>query len=391
VRGKSFFAMKFVRSSWHEFVKGFTRPSLASLAIIFSVNTLAFLILCFFLTPDLLSGQAGRYLPMDPFDEYAFLTYKVLDARYSETPDIVILGNSVTVRCVAEEKRLAKMFVEHTGLTAPIIYDLSVDGQTVWEMAAIGEQLPPQFHGVLVFGVDVGLLAKDIDALADHIGNPRIGFSSEALEDEARFVGLKVPGKIGNYFIDNWSFFLLRAGQISRNVFVSGPQRDGDPLDIPWMKEPLDDEAVWDEAIELDLPKIRKVYDSQGRANLAVIGRIIKKLKARTSASFILAESPINPRWYRDPNGKKFFEQFHNDLRLFATEHEMEFISVNEGTKFFEGEFFDPVGHLRTREARERCSKVIAAKVVEVVTKNNILVDPLTIPSNHPEKLLTRK
>lgn len=359
-----------LRDCWLGFWHGATRPSLASLVITFSVNVLAFVALCVYITPDFLAGPMHRYLMKDPFDSFVPVTAKAFYSRYSKSPQIVIFGDSLTVRCIVGEDRLADMVAEKLGRPAPTVYDLSADGEAAWDMLALVEQLPLSSEPVLILGVGPGLLSGGIEVLAETIVNMRIGISSETLDNEARSAGLKVPYRTGIYFIDHWRFFLPRLRFIVRNLLITGAQPYGDPFDIPWMQT-VNRPEFWQQEIS-EFPSLMLQYDTNRQANLKVIERIVSQLKARGNASFILLEAPINPRWYNESNGKEFFERYHNDLRQFATEHGMSFLSASEAAALLPTDFVDYEGHIGTHEARERCMQAIASRVAKIMTKKEV-------------------
>lgn len=367
--------MSTLRECWREFWQGATRPALTSLLITFCVNGFILIALCVYITPDFLAGPRHRYLMDDPFDSFVPITAKAVASRHLEPPDIVILGDSVTVRCVASEESLAGLITEKLGGLTPSVYDLSADGLVSLEMAALVEQLPAQFDGVLVLGVGPPFLSNDVRDLAtDILDSPKIGFSSEVLDTEARAAGVKVPYRTGIYFIDNWRFFLPRLPSLIRNLLITGAQPYGDPFDVPWMKNGKRTESWQQEERDSYLSEVTRLYEPNKQANLAVIERIVARLRARSDASFILLQAPINPLWYNDADGKEFFESYTSDLRQFATEHGMSFLSVTQEARLRPADFLDYGGHIGTFEARERCTQAIASRVAEVMAEKNVIL-----------------
>jgi hypothetical protein len=238
--------------------------------------------------------------------------------------------------------------------------------QTPWEMAALAAQLHPQFNGVLVIGVTPGFLAIDVKQRR----HPNLGFSSEVLDDEAHLAGLQVPYRTGIYLIDNRHFLLARPFYILRNLFITGAPPDGDPMDEPWTQW-VNRPDHWREEVR-DLPSVVHKYDLNKQANLAIIERLMARLKARGNPSFILMESPINPRWYEQASGKEFFERYHTDLHQFATQHGISFFSVSKAAVFSPSDFLDYEGHFGTHEARERCTEAVASQLIEVISTKEV-------------------
>ncbi|MDT7041535.1 hypothetical protein [Candidatus Nitronereus thalassa] len=367
---------------WSEFWNGATRPTLLSWVITLSVTPFAFGGLCLYVTPDFVAGPLHRYLMKDPYDSELIVTAKALRLRRSKPPDLVILGDSVTVRCVSSEERLGGMVAAKLKRPAPIVYDMSADGTISWEWATFAEYLPAEFRGVVVFGVAPPVLSNETRALLETIGEfPHVGLTSEVLDSESRSWGMNVPYRTGIYFIDNWRFILPRLSSAILNLLFRGPQPYGDPLDVSWMTESKRLEALGQERKKSYLSKASTLYESNKQANLGIIGQIVAKLRGQgNGASFILLQGPINPLWYDEPKGREFFKRYTNDLRQFATEQRMSFLSVNKATEFLPDDFRDYAGHLRSREARERCTQAIASQVAKVITEKE-MVAKLTEPA----------
>ena len=320
-----------------------------------------------------MAGPGHRYLMTHELDTHARVTSKALAIRHSEVPDVVILGASMTIRCVTSEENLADLVAEGWG-EKPLVYDMATDAQTTWEMAALVDRLRPRFDGVLVLGVSAGLLSHGAtdggySSLAKIVDHPRLGFTSEAFDNEARIAGLKVPYRIGVYSLDNLVFLLARRYQVARNL-IKGAPTYGDPLNAPWMSR-VNRPEYWQQEISR-LPGLIKGYESNIEVNFAVIGRFATELKKSGDASFILLEPPINPRWYGERTGAKFFKRYHDDLRRFADEHGMVFLPISEEASLLPTDFVDYEGHIGTFEARERCTKTLASRVSEVLIERRV-------------------
>jgi len=351
------------------------RPSLRALVIAFTLNGAAFAAFCLYITSDFMAGPKHRYLMTNEFDKHTQVTSQALAIRHSDAPDVVILGASLTVRCIESEELLADYVAERSG-GMPLIYDMSADGQSTWEMAALVDRLRPRFDGVLVLGVSFGQLSLGLtgghdgyySSLTKIADNPRFGITSEAFDNEARLAGLNVPYRTGVYALDNINFLVARRYAIARNL-IKGPPTNGDPLNAPWVPH-VNRPEYWQKEIA-ELPKKINHYESNVHTNLEVIGRFIRELKTRGDASFILLEPPINPGWYSERTSADFFKRYHNDLRRFAAEHGMSFLPISKETALLPTDFVDYEGHIGTRSARERCTKTLASRVSEVLEERH--------------------
>ena len=332
---------RILRGCWDSFISGLTQPSRTALLVIFTVNVFAFCGLCLFITPDLVAGPVHRYLMENPQDSFVPVTAKAFQAQRLKSPKIVILGDSVTVRCISSEQRLADMISGQLGSAAPAVYNMSADGQVSLEMAALAELLPEEFSGVVVLGIGAPFLSNEMGKLAkDILEVPKIGFSAEVVDNVAKTFGVPVPYRTGNYFVDNWRFFLSRFRFAIRNWVISGPQPYGDAFDVSWMNEGKEDLSD-QESRDYYVSEVGRLYGPNRIDNLEVVGKTVEKLKKRGKVSFILLQPPINPFWYSDPWGKEFFEGYTNDLRQFATRYGMSFLSANQAAGLSSADFFD--------------------------------------------------
>lgn len=361
--------MKTFRASLLEFWNGLTTPSLLSLVITFLVSIVTFSSVCIFVTPDLLAGPGHRYLMRDSFDSIVPKTAKILSFRHSESPDVVIMGDSLTVRCLSNEERLAGIIAERLGGVKPVVFDLSFDGMNVWQMLEFANLLPPEFDGVVIFGVGPGLLGVSPSDVAEELKNPQIGFLSKVVDHEAQSAGLTVPYRTGIHFIDNWRYFLARRHYILRNLFFTGEQPIGDPLNVPWMQE-VNQPEYWEKEIR-EFSRNTQQYESNKQFNLALIARIMTMLKTHGNPSFVLLQAPFNPRWWDVPKGKEFFERYTNDLHQFAFQQGMSFFSATSEVALAPNDFVDYEGHIGTPEARARCTKAVASHTAHILAKKS--------------------
>ncbi|MHC4470130.1 MAG: hypothetical protein ACYTDY_00175 [Planctomycetota bacterium] len=357
-----------LRECWREFLRGATRPSLAALVITLLVSGVSFTLIALLL-PRLVAGPGHRYLRRYDYDTHVHVTNRGLAMQRHETPGVVMLGASLTIRCITSEDRLAEL-IEANGLAKPLVYNLCTDGQSTGEMAAILDCLRPGFDGVVIIGASRGLFAYGVTGdgdpqhdLTDRLNSPTLGFSSDAYDDEARIAGVAQPRRTGIYAFDNMRFLLARRYEIVRNL-VKGAPKYGDPLHAPWMRI-VNRPEYWEEEIAA-LPKMAEHYGLFFEANSSVIGRLVANLRKRGDPSFILMEPPVNPGWSEIPEGARFFRRYHEDLRRLAAQHGMSFLPITEEASIVRTDFVDYDGHIGNPEVRERCTKAIASRVSEI-------------------------
>lgn len=351
-----------LRQSCREFWQGATRSSPTALVIALSLTGAAFAALCLVVTSELMIGPNYRYFMSSGFDTHTRATSRALAIRDSQTPAVVVFGDSITNMCFKSNEHPAD-HVAGTSREMPVVYNLATDNQTAWEMAALADRLPMRFDGVLVLGASRMLLSHDVALLSRIASHPRLGFTSEVLDTEARLAGFDVPYRTRIFFLDNLGFFLARRFAIPRNL-LRGPPPDGDPLNAPWVAHVYREE-FWQQEIAA-LPEEIKQYDANKHLNFAVLKRLITQIRERGDISFVLLEPPINPRWYGEATSATFFRRYREDLRQFAAEQGVSFLSVSEEAALLAADFVDYEGHIGTPSARERCAATITSWVAGI-------------------------
>ena len=359
------------------FWQGLTNPSAGALFITFGVLAGTFLLVCLILTPALMASGTWRYFMINDLDTQTYVTQKVLGRAASETPSIVLLGTSVMIRCVESEESLSDL-IEGAGSGQFRVHDLATDGQTSWEMAALVERLPPGPGGVIVVGLNPGLLAMpqhDVGpdgsnlwtSLAAIVKRPKLGFTPTALDEEARRAGIDVPFRSGVYAIDNAGFFLSRRKELVRNLLRGGTNY-ADPLTAPWYAH-VNRQEFWKREIAA-LPGIMANYDAYSAENFDVIARLIERTREQHLTRVIILESPVNPRWQDETEGALFHARYRADLQAFATEQNASFLAASEAAALRAEDFVDYEGHIGNGPARRRCTEALAEGVTHELRRD---------------------
>lgn len=344
-----------------------SRPSVLALTVAVATCSAILTAFCIYLTEDVIAGPMHRYLMQNPFERSLLVTSKALSSRRAARPDIVILGNSLTVFCIEGEEKLGEIMARGMGDRGLTIYNLSAEGQNVWDMLALVEMLDVSSSPLVIIGVSPSLLTAGIGALAESV-ETKTAISSPTLDREARSVELQVPRRRGVYFLDNWRFLLARRAFIIRNVLFTGAQPYADPLENIYEIKYVNRPEYWREEIS-KLPAVNRGFEANRDLNLTAVKKLVEELKKRADVSFILLEAPIHPGWYDEAGGKEFFDRYRKVLRDFAAHHGMSYVSVTDDAQFVAADFIDYEGHLGTREGRERCTGAVAAGAVKAVAQ----------------------
>lgn len=353
------------------FWQGLKCPSLGAVTIAFGSVAGFFLLICLFLTPAFWASGAWRYVMTDDLDVQTYVTQKVLSRPPSEPSSVVLLGTSVTIRCVESEKALSDLISKASGRLHHV-HDLATDAQMTWEMAALTEQLPPGPGGVLVIGLTPGILAtgpsdNGWNSLATVIKMPKLGFTSAALDEEARHAGISVPVRTGIYGLDNAKFFLSRRRAILRNFFRGGMDY-ADPLTAFWYAD-VNRPEFWREEVAA-LSGVAASYDTNAAYNFYVIARFIERARNQNPIRVIILESPINPSWQNEAEGAAFFARYRTNLQAFAAKQNAAFLTVSESAGLKAEDFVDYEGHIGNEAARRRCTEILAEGVAHELRRD---------------------
>lgn len=343
------------------FVRGLTRPSVVSAATALCVLCAAFVAYCTILGPGFLASDKYRLLMSNPLDTHTLVGHRVLSRAGSSGANAILLGTSVTIRCIEGEAPLAERIEARTGRRLRVD-DLATDAQATWEMAALVDRLPPQDGGVLVIGLTPGLLSANPlgdsrNALGSLLKWPRFGFTSPAMEAEARALGVAVPRRTGIYAIDNAGYILSRRKELLRNLLRGGTDY-ADPLTAAWYKN-VNTPEFWAKEIR-ELPEVAAEYRANAALNFDMLDRMV--LRALQSHDFrvVVLESPVNPGWWQDEAGARFYRAYRADLAALAGRLGGTFVQISDRAGLKQSDFVDYEGHLGNAAARARCSDALA-------------------------------
>ena len=355
-------------SFWKVFGRALVTPSMLSLAVAGATILILFSIYLAVFGQWFTASPLYKLQMTEPLDTYTNVTHKVLSRQGSPRPAVVLLGTSVAVRCFESESYLAQQIGDLTGKVLPV-HDLTTDQQAVWEMISLLEHLPPGQDGVVVIGITSGVLQLPVHgessaSLNSLIRNPRLGLTSTQLDEKAREAGIDVPVRTGIFAIDNAEFVLSRRTALVKNL-IDGGTEYGEPLDAWWYSE-VDKPEFWDEEI-LDATSAEVSYHANSQAHFATLAWLFDWLRDSGDVKIILAEMPINPRWWSTEEGSRFFNGYRRDLETFARKAEVDLVKLTDVLPLKPEDFVDMEGHIRTAETRRACSDAIAGAVANAL------------------------
>ena len=346
-------------SAFGGFRAGLTRPSLLAV-LVCGVVVLAGVLLYLLAAPWAMRSEFGhRFLFSSAEDNQTLVSHAVLKGLPPNRAAVIPLGTSLIVHCVDPRNDLDAMIEAATGRPVHVA-EFATSAQTSWEMAAILDRAEAPEGSLVILGMSYGLLGVPLEGpgastLQSQAKNPKMAFRSDAFDAEVADAGLEPAGRTGFYGLDNAPYFLARRKEVIKNA-LRGGGRYGDPLDVPWYRHVATPEA-W-AAEKESLPNLDARYEASAALHFDVLARMIEREDAR-GVDFVIAEAPINPEWLNAPGGPAFIERFQADIRDFATEKGLPFAALNEMAALVTADFVDMEGHVKTEEARARCTDAI--------------------------------
>lgn len=352
-----------------EFTAGLIRPSLAALCGALVVAAALVLLGITFVTPKRLAGRLGDYILTSPSDEYAWLTVKALRIHGSNdpTPAVAVIGDSTTREAISGRSELEEALGRELGRPAHA-YVLSGGGLRAWEAAALTDQLPGHFHGLVVLEISPEALCLDQQFLGGLSHHPRLALDSAAFADELRIAGVRPRRRLGNYFLDHFEFFLARP-RILVNLATHSIALH--PHMVDHWREPTPQE--WDRVIS-NMANWQADYAANHGANLAVYDRMIQRLRAG-GISVALLEEVRNPRaeaqGYASAQARRMLEEYRTDVKRFADERGIAWWDLSKSASLLPDDFLDHT-HLRSPAARQRFTRELAGRAAGVLAQSSV-------------------
>lgn len=338
------------------FLEGLTKPTTIATLGAFAITAALFASCVAFVTPGLLARINIGYLMQDRYDAYANLTAKVFRLQRDGVPpgSIILMETSAFHHAFVPTPELEQMIEERVGRPVHIVV-LNAAALSLLEQIAIIDRLGSIPDAIVVIPMSDVAFTRDRDYMERMAQNPRLGFRSQAANEELRHWGVKPKRQTGNYFLDNSGFFTSRLTSVKN--LVTGPKKMGMMYDE---KAPLPDESRW-ERLTTTLKGSLAEYPQNGGACIEMLGRFIDLAKARGARQIVLLEAPRNPRAIRDL-GPETAAMFERDIDRFAAQRGLEHWNVQPEAQVDEADFVDWV-HMRKSGSRTRYSEAFANRL----------------------------
>ncbi|MGE5608460.1 MAG: SGNH/GDSL hydrolase family protein [Bacillota bacterium] len=348
-----------------EFVAGTTQPSLPSVLGAICTAALCFLACMWLITPQFVAAGASKYIVMNARDDSAHITAKVLGIQQSSWHGVslVAIGDSMLREAVTSEEVLHKLLSKKTGRNVAV-HLLTGGGFSHWHAMGLADCVRDRVRGVVLLEISLYNLSLPPAAWQEVANEQRLALDSPAFDEEGRQLGMKVPHRHSNYFLNHFWFFAARTEAVLNAL--TGP--------VPYAQHFAGESRRWMRdrllAAQSITNKWERRYERNRDVNLAAYGRIIQHLRERNGITVVLLEGVQNPdnlRLAKDvATSKRIRDQYRADVSRFAKEANVPHWDLSEAADLRPTDFEDP-SHISSPAARCRYTEVLAARVAELL------------------------
>jgi hypothetical protein len=285
-----------------------------------------------------MSGPWAAMLAQDGLDDYEFGTTDALRLMQNPPrgPHVALIGTAAMREALTADSDIAARLSRGLGRPMPVI-DFMSGGQSGIEMAAFADSLGPDFQGVVVLGVSFSRLAADSSELAKLVEEPRLAFASKAADAEIRAAGFTPPARTGNYFLDNYKFFVARFRTTLWHL-VTG--KAPEHITRTYLGRAPADAKQW--ASDAAILKARIAhYDERAESNLGAMKRLIALFPDRSKVKIVLLEIPLNPQAQDEVLGRDFVRKHRARLQAFADREGVLYWDLNQTAGLTPDDFQD--------------------------------------------------
>ena len=201
--------------------------------------------------------------------------------------------------------------------------------------------------------------------VAKHIWQPRLGFTSEVIDAEARRRDVAVPRRTGIYLWDNMYFIQARLPDLGatflRGAVMRSVDRDG-------VREPVD-EARWEHILS------RRSFRQRPRLwrdSRRLIQKVASRIESGNPIHLVLLETPQNPRFLEEAAGGGIYQRYTEKMESLAASVGATYLNVNDAAGLTAADYVDWI-HLRHPPARDRYTDTLGAELAEILVREAIL------------------
>lgn len=351
---------------WASLCCGLIKPSAASVCGIGIVLAASLSICLIGITPRVLAKLNTRYLiTLDPVDHYAEVSFLAMRLHEESDPPFAIMltGDSAMRAAVTDVELLEPAAAEAIGEPAAG-HNLTAMGMKLVEMAGVIDYAAANMdEGILLLQLGQFQLSTTPEQYRDLVVNPRLGVAGEAYDEELRFNAGAIPRRTGIYFVDHYRFYSLRLNQGLTRKLLCGPREQfarhtgtGEPL-ADWQ---------WRSRTEKLREHLAHYHDRRD-ANMAIVRRMIDRLRKGGRFEIVLLEPPINPRFEHIQDADVVTDH-QRYMREQAAALGVRYWNLTREAALREEDFQD-FSHLADNAAQGRYTAVLADRVAQLAAE----------------------
>lgn len=347
----------FWKQVWH----GFSRPSLSGLIATGLVVVVLFILSLVCVTPDHLAELDHRYFMTVHIDDYTEISFEAMRATKAGPKPfaVAIFGDSAIRSAMTDTHVIEDRLADELGRQIPVHY-LAAKGMNLIEIAGVMDYIDKDFHGIVVIQMGLYQLAQTAKELAIPADLPRLAIHSDVYDEELARVTGQPPRRTGVYLLDHWGFYAYRLNHHALYNLLFGPTPP--PL-AP--RVPMSDQK-WQIADQNVRANLNEYLNHRDR-NVAVINRMVQRLRQSGRVEVVLVETPKNPRWHRLVNPKlavdhqQYWTQWTQDQKL-------HYWDLNDEAQVTVDDFYDYV-HFATDEARQQFISLLSEHITDLAVQ----------------------
>jgi hypothetical protein len=294
------------RGDLRDLWRGFVSPSGFAFTLILATALLSAAALCAVVTPSLLAGPLGVYLPRSTKDSEAAATHKALalaiDAPTPGVPRLCMVSNSVLAHSFADEAGTAKDLKAATGQGWQVTF-LTTPLQGPIDQAVLADYATRQSPCLVVMGMNFmrySMTKEQVERLDTLV---RLGVTSPWGNVERAEIGLSNGRHLGIYALDNSRFLLRRAPTFAARMLLRRPA-------VPPIADYAPDKPLGDG----ELAKRRDIitaglFQTNNDLPDRTLRRLMELLKARHSP-VLFVEEPVSPDLFRTAAEKAAYQSY---------------------------------------------------------------------------------
>lgn len=367
--------MNTIKLARAEFVRGATRPSAGALLGTLCVTAGLIALCAWRITPQLLANHPG-YFELDERDEFPSLTAGALKIAVDPPDgiDAVIIGDSAIREAVTDPADLERLINQKTNRPVHVKF-LAAGGLTQWGMIGVSDAIREHVKGVVLLEISPMNLGRPPEEAGDF--TRVVALPSEAYRDEVRAAGVRPPPGVGNYFLDNYRFFVARPAAVG-NLF-QGPvqsQQHQEEHKVPWSDKDWKRSfgRIWNWTAS---------YDGNAARNLAIYRRMIERLRKNPDITVVLYKCIENPRnisqWRDKPAILDAVRKYDADVAAWRRKMTpgVPLLDIGAEAQLVPEDFWDSF-HMMDDKARARFTSKLAEDVVRLLGESSPASAPVT-------------